>query len=202
MTLIDRLRESARGLGPAIGIYITQHHWARTVMARETHELVQRLNPASLDALEISGGYWGYIEQFRTYRSVHYPDFDICAGTLDEQFDLILAEQVWEHLLWPYRAARNVHAMLRPGGHFLVTTPFLIKIHGDDLFPDCSRWTEVGIKYFLAESGFDIDKIQTGSWGNRACVKANFNRWAWRWPWRSLRNEVDFPVTVWALAQK
>ena len=70
---------------------------------------------------------------------------------LDDTFDLIIAEQVFEHLLWPYRAARNVHRMLRPGGSFLITTPFLVKIH--PVPNDCSRWTETGMKHLLAEAG-------------------------------------------------
>ncbi|GAA4535425.1 methyltransferase domain-containing protein [Mycobacterium paraffinicum] len=169
-------------------------------MNRETRKMVQALQPHELSALEIAGDYWGHTEQFKTYRSIHYPEFDICATPLPEQFDLIIAEQVFEHLLWPYRAGKNVFEMLRPGGHFLITTPFLIRIHAAPY--DCSRWTETGIRYFLAECGFDLERIQTGSWGNRACVRANFTRWAWHWPWRSLRNEANFPVSVWALAQK
>jgi hypothetical protein len=46
--------------------------------------------------------------------------------------------------------------------------------------------------------------VTTGSWGNRACVKANLNRWprygyGWR---RPLVNEPAFPLLVWAFAQK
>jgi SAM-dependent methyltransferase len=199
--LPDSVKESLVDAQWKLAAYQGQHHWVRTVMDRETRQLVQSIGPQQLNALEISGRTWGRIEQFKTYRSVHYPDFDICADTLPEQFDLILAEQVWEHLLWPYRAGKNVYAMLRPGGHFLITTPFLIRIHGG-WYSDCTRWTETGIKHFLAECGFGLEKIQTGSWGNRACVRANFKSWAWKWPWRSLRNEPDFPVVVWALAQK
>jgi SAM-dependent methyltransferase len=176
-------------------------YWARTVMDRETRKLVRSVQPRQLSVLEISGDYWGRIEQFKTYRTVRYPEFDICSSTLGEQFDLIIAEQVFEHLHWPYRAGKHVHQMLEPGGHFLITTPFLVRIHKEP--DDCSRWTETGIRYFLAECGFDLDRIRTGSWGNRACVRANFPHWApYRRRLHSLRNEPDFPVVVWALAQK
>jgi hypothetical protein len=114
---------------------------------------------------------------------------------------LIIAEQVFEHLLWPYRAGKNVHRMLNQGGYFLITTPFLVRIHSGPT--DCSRWTETGIRYFLAECGFSLERIQTGSWGNRACVRANFSQWSrYRRLVHSLRNEPSFPVVVWALAQK
>jgi SAM-dependent methyltransferase len=119
---------------------------------------------------------------------------------LDHQFDLIIANQVFEYVLWPYKAARNVCQMLKPGGYFLMTTPFLIRVHAIPY--DCTRWTETGIKYFLSECGFPLEEIKTGTWGNRACVKANFKRWARRGWFGSLKNEPNFPVSVWALAKK
>ena len=126
-------------------------------------------------------------------------------SALDETFDIIIAEQVWEHLLWPYRAGRNVYQMLRPGGYFLMQTPFLLRVH--EIPTDCSRWTETGMKYFLAECGFDLDKVKTGSWGNRMAAKANLkygNNFPQYHPWlhRNLKNDPRFPVQVWALAQK
>jgi hypothetical protein len=117
-----------------------------------------------------------------------------------KEFDIIIAEQVFEHLLWPYRAVVNVHQMLNSGGVFLITTPFLIKIHNYPV--DCSRWSELGLKHLLAEGGFEIDKITTGSWGNRACVRGNWLGWQPYIKWiHSLKNEPEFPVTVWALAR-
>lgn len=190
----ERIKEMLRTVGYDPG------HWVRTVMYRECFRLIQELSPEKLDAMEISAGAeWHHIP-FRSFTPTHYPAFDICQQRLDREFDLIIADQVWEHLLWPYRAARNVHAMLRPNGHFLISTPFLVRIH--EVPTDCTRWTEQGLKYFLAECGFDLNGIRTGSWGNRACVKANFNKWARRGWFRSLRNEPQFPVTVWALARK
>jgi SAM-dependent methyltransferase len=176
-------------------------HWARVVMDKETTTFVRSLPCGSLDVLEVSGENWRAVE-FGSYRSVEYPEYDLCASPLAENaFDLVIAEQVFEHLLWPYRAARNVHAMLKPGGYFLVTTPFLLKIH--DYPVDCSRWTPLGMKHFLAEAGFEMSEIRVGSWGNRACVKSNFKHWT---PWiprlHSLKNEPDFPVVVWAFARR
>jgi SAM-dependent methyltransferase len=176
-------------------------HWARAVMDRETTKMINELGTGSSDALEISGDAWKSRAAFRSYRSVHYPEFDICEQPLDEQFDIIFAEQVFEHLVWPYRAGRNVLSMLKPGGYFLMTTPFLIRIHDAPL--DCTRWTAAGIRSFLAECGFPLESVVAHSWGNRACVKANFMTWPTFRPWaHSLRNEDNFPVVVWALARK
>jgi SAM-dependent methyltransferase len=177
-----------------------EEEWARVVMNRETHALIGGLSPGHRRALEISGTNWQRLP-FKSYRSVQYPECDICASPLDDTFDLILADQVFEHLLWPYRAARNVYTMLNPDGYFLVTTPFLVRVH--NMPTDCSRWTEVGIKYFLAECGFPLEHIRTGSWGNRACVRANLSHWSmYRPSMHSLKNEPLFPMVVWALARK
>ena len=176
-------------------------YWSRLVMNQTTAELVSSLQPETLKVLEISGDAWGKRETFKEYKSLHFPDFDICETALEEKFDLIIAEQVFEHLLWPYKAARNVYEMLNPGGHFLVTTPFMIKLH--PIPHDCTRWTETGLNNFLIECGFPDTSIRTGAWGNRACALANFFDWVEYNPLtHSLKNEADVPVAVWALAKK
>jgi len=176
-------------------------HWGRVIMNRETRKLVEGLQPQELRVLEIAGDYWQNLLSFKEYKSVKHQDFDICASTLPETFDLIIAEQVFEHLLWPYRAGKNIHRMLNPEGHFLITTPFLVRLHAEPV--DCSRWTELGMKHLLAECGFPLEKIKTGSWGNRDCVKANLDKWVrYRNNKHSLKNDTDFPYVVWALAEK
>lgn len=135
-----------------------------------------------------------------SHRSVSCPDYDVRAGLLTESFDLAIVEQVFEHLLYPYRAARHVLQMLKPGGWFLISVPFLVKVH--DYPVDCTRWTELGLKHFLHERGFPLEGIQTGSWGNRDCAIANFSAWV---PYdkarHALTNDPDFPYHVWALAR-
>jgi SAM-dependent methyltransferase len=175
--------------------------WARVVMDDATCEFVKSLQPNRLRVLEISGNSWGGLDIFKEYKTVDYPSYDVCESVLPQTFDLIIAEQVFEHLLWPYRAGENVYKMLNPGGFFLITTPFLLRVHNYPV--DCSRWTETGIKYLLAECGFPLEKIQTGSWGNRGCIRANYRKWVhYKSKIHSLRNEPDFPVVVWAFAQK
>jgi SAM-dependent methyltransferase len=173
--------------------------WARVVMYEECTKLINKLEPHNMDALEISSGFEWKNLGFKSFTEANFPEFDICAQTLEIKFDLIIADQVWEHLLWPYKATQNVLSMLKPGGYFLITTPFLIKVH--DMPNDCSRWTEVGIKYFLAECGFPIEEILTGSWGNRKAVIGNLKRFP-KGFYRSLKNESEYPLTVWALAKK
>lgn len=190
-----------RSYSSFIKLGTTERHWARVVMNRETQKLVKSLQPNLLEVLEISGSQWSERASFKSYKQVSYPDFDICKSTIEDTFDLIIAEQVFEHLLWPYRAGQNVYKMMKSGGYFLITTPFLIRIHDNPT--DCYRWTETGIKYLLAECGLSLENIRTWSWGNRACIRANFFTWVRYRPYfHSLRNEHSFPIVVWALAQK
>lgn len=194
-------REQVRLLFGGKPIEICATRWSRVVMDRECHRLVDALNPSALDVLEISGDGWKK-HGFKSYRSVSFPEYDLCDRPLSETFDLIIAEQVFEHLLWPYRAGKNVYQMLRPSGHFLISTPFLVKVHS---FPgDCSRWTETGLKYLLAECGFPLENTQTASWGNQACVRENLHRWlaSYRPAKHSLENEPEYPYHVWALTSK
>lgn len=176
--------------------------WQRKVMYEQTTKLVRALGPENLDALEISGARWGQLVTFKSFRTVDFPDYDLCAGPLPEQFDLVIADQVFEHLLWPYRAGRHVFAMIRPGGHFLVMTPFLVRVHHHPT--DCSRWTETGLRHLLAECGFPLDLIRTGSWGNLSCVRAELTRFRKyrRFLGHSLQDQHQFPIQVWALARK
>ena len=161
---------------------------------------LQALPYRTFDTLEISGRNWQHFG-FGRYTTADHPEYDVCAGPLGKTFDLVIAEQVFEHLLYPYRAGQHVHAMVRPGGWFLISVPFLVKIHD---FPiDCTRWSEMGLKHFLHECGFPLENIKTGSWGNRDCIIANFSNWVMYEPDKhDLTNEPEFPYHVWALAQR
>jgi SAM-dependent methyltransferase len=175
-------------------------------MNEHTSSFVRGLDLSAMDALEISGEAWKRIA-WKSYLQTTYPDFDICYDVIPARFfDVIIAEQVFEHVKYPYRAARNVYRMLRPRGWFMITTPFLIQLH---LAMDCTRWTATGLKYFLEDAGFSADKITTASWGNRECAINDFNRCAEGLGWQryepgvhSLENEPLYPIVVWGFAQK
>ena len=164
MSLVTRFkRRLSRSLKLENGNGGPQNQWARIVMNRETLSLIQSRGPEKLKVLEISGSFWKDRCVFKEYHTVSYPDYDVTLEPLADTFDLIIAEQVLEHIPRPSRAARNIFQMLNPGGTFLVTTPFLLRLHEYPL--DCTRWTPTGMRYFLAECGFSFEKIQVYSWG-------------------------------------
>ena len=175
-------------------------HWVRYVMVEEMRKLLASIAPERRDVLEVSGEGWKDAFKFKSYKSLSYPDYDVCAAPTREKFDLIILDQVLEHVRHPHRALKNVRESLRPDGYCLVSTPFLLRVHPSPL--DLWRWTEQGLRCLLEDCGFDDAKIKSGGWGNRDCVIANFTRWEVYDPGHhSLANEPDYPVTVWALAQ-
>ena len=180
----------------------TEESLSRVVMNRTTREWIDALPTDQMDAFEISGCFWKRRVQkpWKSYTEGWYPEFDICAAPSGKQYDIIFAEQVFEHLAYPYRAVKNVYAMLRPGGYFLTTTPFLFRIHASPI--DCTRWTPQGLAFLLEEGGFSPEAIRTDSWGNRQAVRLQLRGRNYCRRLHSLKNEPDYPLCVWALARK
>jgi SAM-dependent methyltransferase len=185
----------------ALGYDLRQ--WIRVAQHRAWKEKIRSLSPANLDAFEVSPqGKSDWAQGWRSYTAGQYPDFDICAEqAAHRQFDVVIADQILEHVSDPLAAVHNMHAMLRPGGTALVGTPFLLGVHASP--HDYSRWTEAGIAQLLRKVGFR--SVETGAWGNRAAVKANLNdpprypKYGW---WKPMKNEPAFPMVVWAFATK
>jgi len=178
-----------------------RRNWLR-IRQIEAFEDFLRSRPGQTDVIEISPGWnnhWSKLP-FRSYRSVDYPEFDICRQALPEQFDIVIADQVLEHVARPHEAVRNIKAMLRPGGTALIATPFLFRVHARP--HDYSRWTPAGLRSLLIEGGFTDDAIQTESWGNKACARAHIGGPVKDFGFgRDLSNDPEYPMMVWAFAR-
>ncbi|MCB6177163.1 methyltransferase domain-containing protein [Rhodobacter sp. Har01] len=179
----------------------------RIVMQKTSRTWLRDLDPATLDAAEISGA-WGETLGFRSHRSFHFPEFDPCVGPFADaagrvlKFDVILANQVWEHIDRPFAATKNVLKMLKKGGWFWLAVPFFIPYHAVPV--DCARWSARGLRNLLIEAGFEEDSIMAAQWGNRAAAARNLER-----PWPpvatpedDLTNDPDFPLVAWAMGRK
>lgn len=175
-------------------------HWVRIPLTRAVERHIESLGPSNLSAAEISGDAqagWPW----RSFTSLNYPEFDLCAPHAGRKgFDVVICEQVIEHVVDPCAAARNLRGLCAPGGHVIVSTPFLIRVHELPAYGmrDYWRFTPRGLRVLLEQAGLEVQSV--GSWGNRDCVVGNFDRWAAYRRWHSLRNEPDLPVQVWAFA--
>jgi SAM-dependent methyltransferase len=176
-------------------------HWQRVVMSRSVEQHLAALDPAACSAAEISGDSHGG-RPWKRYVALNFPEFDLCAplegrGT----FDVVICEQVIEHVLDPAAAAENLRGLCNPGGHVIVSTPFLVRIHElpEYRMNDYWRFTPRGLRLLLERAGLEVDAVQ--SWGNRSCVVGNFDLWPAYRRWHSLENEPDLPLQVWAFAR-
>jgi SAM-dependent methyltransferase len=169
-------------------------------MDREIEARIKALEPQSRSAVEISG------EAHRRHGWLRYevlkaPEFDLCAPLeTDETFDVVICEQVLEHVVDPVAAAANLRRLCSAGGMAIVSTPFLVPVHELPAYGlrDYWRFTPHGLESLLRAGGFD--PVEVDSWGNRECVVGNFDRWAALRPWHPLRNEPSLPLQVWAFA--
>jgi SAM-dependent methyltransferase len=162
---------------------------------------IASLRPADLSAAEISGDSHAG-KPWRKHTSLNYPDFDICAPlAAADKFDVVICEQVLEHVPDPWKAASNLRELTVGGGHVIVSTPFLIKVHEIPEFRlfDYWRFTPRGLRALLEGAGLAVDDVHT--WGNRACIVGNLRRWSAYRRWHRLRNDPDLAVQVWAFAR-
>jgi len=175
--------------------------WQREMMNRAIEQHLTGLGPADLKAAEISGDGRAGVG-WKEFTSLNYPEFDLCAPLeVEERFDVVICEQVLEHVTDPNAAAVNLRGLCRPGGSVIVSTPFLIKVHELPMYGMCDYWrfTPRGLRLLLENAGLEVDSV--GAWGNREAVLGNLDRWAaLRW-WHPLHNQPDIPVQVWAFAR-
>lgn len=174
----------------------SSRQWIREVMNREIDEFLAGLPPERCRALEVSGSLRDQLP-WKSYDAVHYPEFDVCHDRLDRAFDIVICEQVLEHVREPLAAVRNLAAMCEPDGKVLISVPFLVRLH--ELPNDYWRFTPGGLRILLEDAGLSVDRLS--SWGNSAAVSGNLRRWRYHHRMRSLRNDSMTPVMVWAICR-
>jgi len=171
-------------------------------MDEDVRTFLGNLQPDRCDAVEVSGNRWADLG-WQSHTVLEYPDFDLTAPRAAGTFDVVICEQVLEHVDDPQRAAVTLASLCRPGGKLVVSTPFMLRIHPSP--EDHWRFTPSGLRLLLERAGFTILSLQ--SWGNTWCITKNRRRWAVyrrhhrilaRW---SLRNEPNSPQVVWAFAE-
>ncbi|MCB1681064.1 MAG: class I SAM-dependent methyltransferase [Rhodospirillales bacterium] len=71
--------------------------------------------------------------------------------------DAVISSQVIEHLDRPVDAIKETARVLKPGGLFLISFPFLYPIHAEP--HDFTRFTEYAMTKLLNDHGFEIKEI-------------------------------------------
>ena len=73
------------------------------------------------------------------------------------RYDTILCCEVLEHLPRPELALAELYRLLRPGGHLILSVPFLCRLHEEP--HDYFRFTEHGLAELLSRQGFVVNAI-------------------------------------------
>ena len=87
---------------------------------------------------------------------------DIIASALslpvdDESFETVVSTELLEHVPDPLRALREMHRVLKPGGHLILSTPMYWPRH--EIPHDYFRYPYDGLLYLVKESGFELVRI-------------------------------------------
>lgn len=66
-----------------------------------------------------------------------------------DSLDAVICTEVLEHVLNPFEAVSSIRRALKPGGLFIVTSPFIHPFHGTDQYNDYWRFTHQGWQVLL-----------------------------------------------------
>jgi 2-polyprenyl-6-hydroxyphenyl methylase/3-demethylubiquinone-9 3-methyltransferase len=124
------------------------------------------------------GSASGIAEAYKAFPGIEFAQVDLIADLsslpLAGQCDLVLTTEVVEHVFLPRAFARNCHALLKPGGKLVISTPYhgylknlALAISGNMDSHFTALWDYGHIKFWsrrtlgalLAEAGFQVDEF-------------------------------------------
>lgn len=186
-------------------------HLTRFYMYKRLDGICSSMNNPSTKVLSISGSRRLAEVIGLTNASVFnasYPDYDILALPFeDESFDVVVSDQVLEHIKGdPQTAINETKRVLRKGGIAVHTTCFMNPVHEHPI--DMWRFSPSSLEY-LCEGWSKI--IDCGGWGNRvafACMNLGFRMTPVpHTKWHPLHkiataNNRLFPIVTWIAAAR
>lgn len=124
--------------------------------------------------LDVGVGTWPYSRQLFQDRCDYlatdcfeHPNIDVVSDIhhlaevfQPKSFDYVICTDVLEHIRHPWEAVQELHAVLKPGGMLLLTTPFNFHLHTDEHVLDYWRISADGLRILLHEiAGFAETEI-------------------------------------------
>jgi len=150
-----------------IGLFINPFYFARKGLYQNVSSLVANLNGKLLDVGCGTKPYENVCNNVDEYigleiddegnRNHAFADAFYDGKTIpfeDKEFDSILSNQVFEHVFNPNEFLKEINRVTKIGGVFLMTVPFIWDEHEQPY--DYARYSSFGLKYILAENGFEI----------------------------------------------
>lgn len=115
--------------------------------------------------LDVGAGHYSRYEKF--FKVEKYVKMDInhsehvdIVGSVDSipmddsSVDSIVCTQVFEHIKYPEKGAKELYRVLKKGGYILLTVPQLNELHEEP--HDYFRYTKYGLKNLFEDVGFKI----------------------------------------------
>ena len=109
-------------------------------------------------------------------------------------FDNVISSEVLEHVLYPNEWLAEISRVIKPGGNFLLTTPFMF--HEHEVPNDFGRYSYFGLKYILKTHGFTITEHRKAAPG-AACIAIQWNVFWWKKLERLLGNKSVSLILAW-----
>jgi SAM-dependent methyltransferase len=163
------LREFARRrqFNPGIvGIFLTPFFLSRRALWREIAAVANTVSGTLLDvgcgtkpysSLFLVDEYVGLDidSEISRRRGIAEKLYDGTRFPFDSQhFDVVLCNQVLEHVFNPDEFISELHRVLKPGGQLILTVPFVWDEHEQPF--DYARYTSFGLKALLARNGLTL----------------------------------------------
>lgn len=203
------MKGMSSGLPP--GLLHQQYSRAAMYLSHEAYIRGHFAGLQAISAIEF-GGSNGYIRSVfqRVNPNVDYhvapnaPEVDIQNLSLfsDGSYDVVVLDEILEHVENPWRAIEEVRRVLRPGGTLLTSSPLMIAVH--KVPEDYWRFTEAGLGVLLD----NFRDVTVDSWGNKAAVTYLMNGMmvtveaAISDGKFDLTNDKKYAVDVWGYARK
>lgn len=174
-----------------------ERQWIRVEMQGYLRSRLCQFGISGRSCIEVGGSAHSG-DAWSRYRSLTYPEFDLCNPPTDcPKADVVIAEQVLEHVVNPVTAVRTLRRLMNVNGILVVSTPFLFPIH--EAPNDYWRFTPAGLRVLLESQGLGVEHV--GSWGNRlAVLLSTIGTPEGRW-WLPRKSVRTVPVVVWAVSR-
>ena len=102
--------------------------------------------------------YDSFDVEARTTGVTYIGDIQDMRAVPSDTYDSAACLEVLEHVPDPFRAAREIYRILRPGGTLVLSVPHLSRLHEEP--NDFYRYTRYGVRRLLTQAGFEVERVQ------------------------------------------
>jgi SAM-dependent methyltransferase len=143
-----------------VGLVYADHN--RSAAVRRTLSRLLRELPANGAGLNVGAGHTRVDPRLKNLDIFAGPHIDYVGRAeaiplADDSFDLVITQEVLEHVADPFKAIQEIHRVLRPGGRLYLQLPFIIGYHPGPT--DFWRFTREGMTRMLEIAGLECREI-------------------------------------------